>query len=377
MSDLKRKGKAFYKGYSKKRKWKEELRPGLAGVLITCDGRERNAVAEAYRLLNEYADAKYGPEKHAEEDSEDSNEVDIEEALKKEVANIKESNKKGTERRFQTVENKAKNVIFIRTASTINPLELVHNIFNDILCSQVRKSKFCLRFLPVLKTCYAKVDEIVKASKPIIQEYFHSISDPFTYCIMWKTRCNNQIKRDDVILRLVDVICEKECGHETEYKHPDVILNLDIIGNICCLGILRNYQKFRKYNLDMLLNATVIADESVKAENKDDVKKEIQDDAEKEDKIDVKTGADIKIERKGNVEKADQDKVKKEDEVKKMEDEVHVKTECKDELKEAIENSQLLVESQAKNNSECTQQQDNIENKTTVDKAGKEETKQE
>ncbi|XP_057295850.1 THUMP domain-containing protein 1-like [Hydractinia symbiolongicarpus] len=362
MSDLKRKGKAFYKGYSKKRRWKEELRPGLAGVLITCDGRERNAVAEAYRLLNEYADAKYGPEKHAEEDSDDSNELDIEEALKKEVADIKESNKMGTERRFQTVENKAKNVIFIRTASTINPFELVHNIFNDILCSEVRKSKFCLRFLPVLKTCYAKVDEIVKASKPIIEEYFHSISDPFTYCIMWKTRCNNQIKRDDVILRLVDVICEKECGHETEYKHPDVILNIDIIGNICCLGILRNYQKFRKYNLDMLLKETVVADESVKTENKDDVKKEIQDDGEKEVKIDAKTGADIKIKSMCNVEKADQDKVKKEDEVKKMENDVK---------------TQLLVESQAKNNSECTQQQDHIENKNTVDKAGIEEMKQE
>ena len=39
------------------------LEPGMRGFLITCNNREKEAVREAYNLLNEYADQLCGPEK--------------------------------------------------------------------------------------------------------------------------------------------------------------------------------------------------------------------------------------------------------------------------------------------------------------------------
>ena len=72
MSEVKSDGRSNGSGYSQKRKknyyvqrahkrGRYVLEPGLKGFLITCNNREKEAVAEAYRLLNEYADLLYGP----------------------------------------------------------------------------------------------------------------------------------------------------------------------------------------------------------------------------------------------------------------------------------------------------------------------------
>ena len=39
------------------------LEPGMKGFLITCNNREKEAVREAYNILNEYADVICGSDK--------------------------------------------------------------------------------------------------------------------------------------------------------------------------------------------------------------------------------------------------------------------------------------------------------------------------
>ena len=41
----------------------------MKGFLITCNNREKEAVKEAYNLLNEYADKLYGPEQVMSKDT--------------------------------------------------------------------------------------------------------------------------------------------------------------------------------------------------------------------------------------------------------------------------------------------------------------------
>lgn len=40
----------------------------MEGILITCNMNERKCTAEAFNLLNEYADKLYGPEKVSPEE---------------------------------------------------------------------------------------------------------------------------------------------------------------------------------------------------------------------------------------------------------------------------------------------------------------------
>lgn len=60
----KRSKKRYAAGHHNKR-WKgsRELEVGMEGILITCNMNERKCTAEAFNLLNEYADKLYGPEK--------------------------------------------------------------------------------------------------------------------------------------------------------------------------------------------------------------------------------------------------------------------------------------------------------------------------
>lgn len=60
----KRNKKRYVAGHHNKR-WKgsRELEVGMEGILITCNMNERKCTAEAFNLLNEYADKLYGPEK--------------------------------------------------------------------------------------------------------------------------------------------------------------------------------------------------------------------------------------------------------------------------------------------------------------------------
>ncbi|XP_002168018.1 THUMP domain-containing protein 1 isoform X1 [Hydra vulgaris] len=245
----KRKNKAYYKSSWKKGNWAEELKPNIQGFIITCNCNEKQTVQECYRLLNEYAEKRYGPEV-CEETNESYEDIDVDKALKKEVDEIKKM--KDTQRRFTSVKNKAKNVIFIKTTLP-DPSQLSFDIYSDILSSQVRKTKFCLRLLPVVKTCYAKFDQIIAAATPLIEKFFHQSKSPFTFCIMWKVRCNNLLKKEEVVSRLVEIIFSEERGHTTDYNAPKYVFNLDIIGNVCCFGFLEDYFKFKKYNLDLIV----------------------------------------------------------------------------------------------------------------------------
>ena len=67
-SDKKRK-KGYYLKASQKKRGKHghwhSLEPGLRGFLITCNNREREAVREAYNVLEEYADDMFASEQVA------------------------------------------------------------------------------------------------------------------------------------------------------------------------------------------------------------------------------------------------------------------------------------------------------------------------
>ena len=297
MSSNRKRKRCYYISSSNPKKAKsfEELKSGLKGFLITCGSDERRTTLEAYALLNEYADKLYGPEIATNEnESENDEDDDIEKSLKRQVDDLKSI--KDRKRRFQRVPVKAKNIVFIRT-SVENPSQLLLNIFNDIKDTQIKKTKKCLRFLPVMDTCNAKVEHILKTAKPIITKIFHEVSEGFTYSIMWKIRCNDSIKRDDILPLLIDYMNSVNHTHRTDYSNPNFVLHFDVVGPVCFISLLQDFFKYKKYNLDNLVaitdektlvdakkteEATIVdlnnsekerqaTDESIKTENKVDI----------------------------------------------------------------------------------------------------------
>ncbi|XP_063606730.1 THUMP domain-containing protein 1-like [Penaeus indicus] len=275
--------KSYYIQSAKRQKRKDScLGPDMMGFLCMCNGHERECVQESYNILNEFANELYGKEewqaqntpKEASSDNKDSNKVeqeksadtkekdseseeedlDIDAAIKADVSELqKEGDKKERcRRRFQQVECAAKNCIFISTTLE-NPLELSMKIMDSILETQKQRTKKLLRMIPVQKTCKAFQKDIEGALETLAKAYFEKESK--TYCIVSKIRNNSLIKREDLTQSLISVLQGANSDNAPDLKTPDVVVNVDVIKNVCCLSILPGYfTPYCKYNLVGIAN---------------------------------------------------------------------------------------------------------------------------
>ncbi len=150
-------------------------------------------------------------------------------------------------KRFQQVQSGANNCIFIRTTLD-NPTELVQSIFSDIHESKVSKSRYIMRLLPVMGTCKCTEEKIKKLAESCLEKYF---AEPIghSFSVHVKVRNNNSISRKQILPVLVEVIKNLNSANWTDLSNPEYVVNVDIIRTICCLSVLKDFVKFRKFNI--------------------------------------------------------------------------------------------------------------------------------
>ncbi|XP_067296570.1 THUMP domain-containing protein 1 [Pseudorasbora parva] len=248
MSDTRKRSRKRFGGHAhKKQRGSRELEVGAQGVLITCNMNERKCTSEAFSLLNEYADALYGPEQHTDSLSEDEEaDEDAEAALKKEVSQI-QSSMKTHQQRFSVVDSGANNVVFIRTHG-VDPEELVHHILSDLHESKKRKSRVILRMLPVSGTCRAFAEDMEKFLSEYLQRWFKAPLRA-TYQICFKARNSSHSKRDDVIKAVAGLVAKMNPLNKVDLTNPELSIIIEIIKSVCCVSVVSDYTLFRKYNL--------------------------------------------------------------------------------------------------------------------------------
>ncbi|KAG8453736.1 hypothetical protein GDO86_000385 [Hymenochirus boettgeri] len=241
----KKRCKAQFCGNTKRQKRHRELEVGMQGILITCNMNERKCVGEAYNLLNEYGDQVYGPEKLNETDIglSESEEEDAEAALKKEVDQIRTSVEKNL-RRFQSVESGANNV----------PEKLVHHILKDVYTTKKKNTRVILRMLPVSATCKAFPEDLKKYAEKFLEPWF-KVPNKGTFQIAYKARNNNHMNRDDIIKDLAGIVSSLNAENKVDLSNPEYTVIVEIIKNICCLSVVKDYTLFRKYNLQEVIKS--------------------------------------------------------------------------------------------------------------------------
>lgn len=304
MSEKQRRGKKRPKSYylkcaHKKVKHGNTLDIDMRGFLVTCNGNEKQAVREMYNLLNEYADKLYGPEeqpsanKAGESDGSDSEEEDIEEAMKKEVDAMKE--KKPTGRRFQNTNTKSRNTIFIKTTLE-DPSTLAHTILTDIYNNGIQKSRFAIRMLPISNSCKCRLEDIENLGKKLFKKYFETpFGTGLSYTTVFTKRNNTEISRETVIPKLGQIIKELNPLHRVNHVTPDYVILVEIIGNICCISVVQDFFKFKKYNL-IEVSKLKNAKEEEKQNKNENKEKEAGSENEKEDDDDDDDEAEDKSE---------------------------------------------------------------------------------
>lgn len=269
-SDSRKRSKKRYGAGNHSKRWKgsRELEVGMQGILITCNMNERKCTAEAFNLLNEYADKLYGPEKlqQAEASSSEEEEVadgaeeeeeeDVDTALKKEVAQIKASSGK-QERRFQALESGANNVIFIRTQN-LESDKLVHHILSDLHTTKKKKSRVILRMLPVTGTCKAFQEDMLKFLTTFLEPWFKTPNSA-TYQIAFKARNSSHNKREEIIKSVAGLVGKLNPKNKVDLTNPELTIIVEVIKAVCCISVVRQYTLYRKYNVQ-----EVVKDEAPK-----------------------------------------------------------------------------------------------------------------
>lgn len=248
MSDTRKRTRKRFGGHAhKKQRGSRELEVGAQGVLITCNMNERKCTSEAFSLLNEYADALFGPEQPTDSLSEDEEgDEDAEAALKKEVSQI-QSSMKTHQQRFSVVDSGANNVVFIRTHG-VDPEKLVHHILSDLHQTKKRKSRVILRMLPVSGTCRAFPEDMEKFLSEYLERWFKAPLRA-TYQICFKARNSSHSKRDDVIKAVAGLVGKMNPLNKVDLTNPELSIIIEIIKSVCCVSVVTDYTLFRKYNL--------------------------------------------------------------------------------------------------------------------------------
>ena len=172
---------------------------------------------------------------------------DMEKAMAKEASQIKDT--KQTERRFQNVDCKAKNCIFIKT-NVDSPCDLAHAIFTDLEEKKVQKARYAIRMMPVSATCKAVMKNIEETAERIFKPYFETeFGEGLKYTSVCKIRNNQSISRMAILPNLGRIIREMNPLHVLCYDEPDLVILVEIIRNICCLSVIKDFFRFKKYNL--------------------------------------------------------------------------------------------------------------------------------
>ncbi|XP_034658835.1 THUMP domain-containing protein 1 homolog [Drosophila subobscura] len=247
--------KKYYQGN------KQVLQAGQRGFFATCNINEKGCVRECYNLLNHYADILYGPEQPKEAEKKESEEQktagetgkvsdDDDDDLEAAAAKCRETL---TQRkvRFQNVETGTTNCIFIRTQLD-DPVGLGKHIVNDITTTGKSMSRFVLRLVPIEAVCRANMPDIIAAAGPLFDKHF--LKEPTSYGIIFNHRYNQQIKRDQIILDLADLVNSKNVGNKVDLKQAKKSIIVEVLRGWCLLSVIDNYLESKKYNLAELAN---------------------------------------------------------------------------------------------------------------------------
>lgn len=269
MNTRKRHNRYVSNQHNKRRK-QSVLETGMTGFLCTCNFHEKGCITDAYKLLNLFANEESASEinkecntlsttnvldkKEIESVESVEEDEDISTALEKEINELRtEQERPLSARKFQVVDTGVKNMIFI--SSTLpNPLELVTKIVTKLDATKEQCGRYLLRLLPIEVTCKAYMDDIRTKANALFEKYF--AQEPKTYSIIFNRRSNNNIKRDEIIEDLAEIILQKNPGNKADLKNPEIAVVVEVIRGICLLSIAPNYYKFKKYNLLEICRST-------------------------------------------------------------------------------------------------------------------------
>ncbi|KAK7307914.1 hypothetical protein VNO77_41390 [Canavalia gladiata] len=156
-------------------------------------------------------------------------------------------------RRFVKLDSGCNGVVFVQMRKKDGdqgPKDIVHRIVTLAASTRKHMSRFILRILPIEVTCYASKEEILKAIKPLVEQYFPvETQNPHKFAVLYEARANTGVDR----MEIIDAVAKSVPGpHKVDLKNPDKTIVVEIARTVCLIGVIEKYKEFSKYNLRQL-----------------------------------------------------------------------------------------------------------------------------
>ena len=235
------------------------------GYIVTSDaGRERYSWRDTVRNLNDTYESIFPEEAAAaaaarsEKVADDSK--DASDKLAAELAELKESG--GDEaadfaraERFKHVNLDLKACVFVRMKWRL-PGRSIPPSWCRMLTNTRDKgepvSRHTLRIVPVEKVCFAAVEDVVKAAKPLIDEAFPADCEEGkekTFAVVFNSRANSTLRRSELVPEIANLVPEP---HKVELSKPQLVVLVEAVKGVATVAVVKDYYGLLKYNQRLL-----------------------------------------------------------------------------------------------------------------------------
>ncbi|PWA51756.1 THUMP domain-containing protein [Artemisia annua] len=185
-------------------------------------------------------------------------EKSVDQLIEAELEELKDKSK----RRFNYLDTGCNGVVFVQMRKRDEdptPKEIAHRMISTAAATRKHMSRFILRVLPIEVTCYSSEEEISRAIKPLIAQYFPvEVETPYKFAVLCEARANSGLDKMKIINVVAQAVPEP---HKVDLSNPDRTIVVQIAKTVCCIGVVDKYKELAKYNLRQLTSPDI----SVKA----------------------------------------------------------------------------------------------------------------
>lgn len=176
-------------------------------------------------------------------------EQSVDKLIEAELEELKDKGK----RRFNNLDSGCNGVVFVQMRKRDgdpSPKDIAQHMITSVAATKKHMSRFILRVLPVEVTCYASEEEITRAIKPLIAQYFPAEAQtPYKYAVLYEARANTGVERMKIINAVAKCVPEP---HKVDLNNPDRNIVVQIAKTVCSIGVVEKYKELAKYNLRQL-----------------------------------------------------------------------------------------------------------------------------
>lgn len=269
-----------------KKKYKSILNiiePGTTGIYATCARKhERQATQELSLLFQEKLEEYYEDElkklnetNDSEDGDEGSEELSIEDQIKKELEGLKSKpkDKNGKKSRdiLKFIDLECECVVFCKTRRPVIPEQFVHKVMEEFANPKdlTKRTRYVQKLTPITYSCNATMPELIKLAQRVLAPHFHQDeTKAYKFAIDITRRNFNTLDKMEMIKQIASEVGKNgQLKHTVDLKNFDKLVLVECFKNNIGMSVVNaDYRtKFKKYNVQQLYEAKF--EENAKKEN--------------------------------------------------------------------------------------------------------------